>query len=86
MNFLQDVVKEIGNEYASIVSDGVAAGDTESFIDTGSYISMLWLVVPYLVESLETRSLLSRVSLLLARLSFALGLSSIFLSLTPMLG
>lgn len=38
MNFLQDVVKEIGNEYASLVSDGVAAGDTESFIDTGSYI------------------------------------------------
>ena len=38
MNFLQDVVKELGNEYASIVSDGVAAGDTESFIDTGSYI------------------------------------------------
>jgi RecA/RadA recombinase len=38
VNFLQDVVKELGNEYASIVSDGVAAGDTESFIDTGSYI------------------------------------------------
>ena len=38
MNFLQDVAKEIGNEYASIVSDGVAAGDTTSYIDTGSYI------------------------------------------------
>ena len=38
MSFLQDVVKEIGNEYASLVSDGVAAGDTSSFIDTGSYI------------------------------------------------
>ena len=38
MSFLQDVVKEIGNEYASLVSDGVAAGDTCSFIDTGSYI------------------------------------------------
>ena len=38
MNFLQDVVKEIGNEYASLVSDGVAAGDTEHYIDTGSYI------------------------------------------------
>ena len=38
MNFLKDVVKEIGNEYASLVSDGVAAGDTCSFIDTGSYI------------------------------------------------
>ena len=38
MSFLQDVVKEIGNEYASLVSDGVAAGDTSNFIDTGSYI------------------------------------------------
>ena len=38
MNFLQDVVKEIGNEYAGLVSDGVAAGDTSGFIDTGSYI------------------------------------------------
>lgn len=38
MNFLTDVVKEIGNEYAAIVSDGVAAGDCTEFIDTGSYI------------------------------------------------
>ena len=38
MNFLQDIVKEIGNEYAGLVSDGVAAGDTSGFIDTGSYI------------------------------------------------
>ena len=38
MSFLQDVVKEIGNEYASLVSDGVAAGDTSNFIDTGSYV------------------------------------------------
>jgi len=37
VNFLQDVVKEIGNEYASLVSDGVAAGDTSGYIDTGSY-------------------------------------------------
>ena len=38
MNFLQDVAKEIGNEYAGLVSDGVAAGDTSGFIDTGSYV------------------------------------------------
>ena len=38
MNFLQDVAKEIGNEYASLVSDGVAAGDTSGYIDTGSHI------------------------------------------------
>jgi len=38
VNFLQDVAKEIGNEYAGLVSDGIAAGDTSGFIDTGSYI------------------------------------------------
>lgn len=38
MNFLKDVVKEIGNEYAGLVADGVAAGDCDTFVDTGSYI------------------------------------------------
>ena len=38
MSFLNDVVKDIGNEYASIVSDGIAAGDVSNFIDTGTYI------------------------------------------------
>ncbi len=38
MNFLEDIAKEIGNEYAGIVADGVAAGDTNAFVDTGSYI------------------------------------------------
>ncbi len=38
MGFLDSVVKDSGNEFASIVSDGVAAGDVTSFVDTGSYI------------------------------------------------
>ena len=38
MNFLKDIAKEIGNDYASLVSDGVSAGDTAGFIDTGSHI------------------------------------------------
>jgi len=38
MSFIKDLVKSTGNEYASVVSDGVAAGDVDSFIDTGSYI------------------------------------------------
>jgi len=37
-DFLKGLMKEVGNEYASLVSDGIAAGDVESFIDTGSYI------------------------------------------------
>ena len=35
MSFLKDIVKEIGNEYATVVSDDV---DNSSFVDTGSYI------------------------------------------------
>lgn len=38
MSFLTDVAKEIGNEYAGIVSEGVAAGDVSSFVDTGCYL------------------------------------------------
>ena len=38
MDFLKNIVKEIDNEYASVVSDGVAAGDCDTFLDTGCYI------------------------------------------------
>ena len=38
MNFFRDIVKDIGNEYATVVADGVATGDCDQFIDTGSYI------------------------------------------------
>ncbi len=37
-DFLKNVIKDVGNEYASLVIDGVEAGDVDSFIDTGSYI------------------------------------------------
>jgi RecA/RadA recombinase len=36
-NFFDDLVKETGNEYASVVDDGVTAGDVSEYIDTGSY-------------------------------------------------
>jgi RecA/RadA recombinase len=35
MDFLKDIVKEIGGEYASLASD---IEDTETYVDTGSYI------------------------------------------------
>ena len=38
MSFIKDLVKSTGNEYANIVSDGVAAGDVDTFVDTGSYV------------------------------------------------
>ena len=36
-NFLKDIIKETGNEYAGLVSDGVDSADVTNFIDTGSY-------------------------------------------------
>ena len=35
MNFLKDIIKEVGNEYAQLASD---IDETETFVDTGSYI------------------------------------------------
>ena len=37
-DFLKSVLRDVGNEYAALVSDGVEAGDVENFIDSGSYI------------------------------------------------
>ena len=37
-NFLKSIIKDVGNEYANLVSDGVEAGDVDSFIDTGSHV------------------------------------------------
>ena len=36
-NFLKDIIKETGNEYAGLVSDGIDSADVTNFIDTGSY-------------------------------------------------
>ena len=36
-DFLKDIIKETGNEFATLAKDGVAGGDVDSFIDTGSY-------------------------------------------------
>ena len=38
MDFLKEIAKKAGNEYAGLVADGVEAGDIDSFIDTGSFI------------------------------------------------
>ena len=36
-DFLKDIIKSSGNEYAGIVSEGVEGSDVTGFIDTGSY-------------------------------------------------
>lgn len=38
MVFLNKFIKELDNEFASIVDEGISAGDCSSFVDTGSYI------------------------------------------------
>ena len=38
MGFLDSVLKDVKNEYAGRVSDGIAAGDISGYVDTGSYI------------------------------------------------
>ena len=37
-DFLKSVIKDVGNEYATLVADGIEAGDVDTFIDTGSYV------------------------------------------------
>ena len=37
-DFLKSIIKESKNEFASLVEDGIQAGDVASYIDTGSYV------------------------------------------------
>jgi len=59
MDFLKEIVKEIGDEYTQIAAD---IDETERFIDTGSYILILKLQSPrdylHLVELIKTDLLL----------------------------
>ena len=45
-NFLKDIIKDVGNEYATLVSDGVDSADVTNFIDTGSYLSLIHISEP----------------------------------------
>ena len=38
MEFLNQIIKDSKNEYVGFVSDGVAAGRYQRFVDTGSYM------------------------------------------------
>tara|TARA_B100001093_G_scaffold463895_1_gene480317 strand:- start:11166 stop:12203 length:1038 start_codon:yes stop_codon:yes gene_type:complete len=37
-DFLKEIIKTTGNEYANLADDGIESGDVDNFIDTGSYI------------------------------------------------
>ena len=56
-NFLKNVIKETGNEYGTIVSDGLATADVSGYVDTGSFMClMLCAPVLYMVGYLKIRS------------------------------
>ena len=71
MDFLKDIVKEIGDDFTQLASD---IDDTEKYVDTGSYILTDSFQVLYLVAYLGTRLLLLLVSLVLEKL-FSVSLS-----------
>ena len=52
---VKQFIKESGNEYASIVEEGVAAGDVHSYIDTGSYLFNALLSGSRSVDYLQTK-------------------------------
>ena len=37
-DFLKDIIKTTGNEYAALVADGIEGADVGAFYDTGSHI------------------------------------------------
>ena len=41
MSFLKSVISELDNEFASVAEDGIAAGDCDSFVDTGLHLQCL---------------------------------------------
>ena len=81
MDFLKEIVKEIGDEYTQIAAD---IDETERFIDTGSYIFNAVVAVPFMVVFLVIRLLPSLVKALLERLTLPLLLSRTFWTLTLM--
>ena len=36
-DFLSNIVKESGNQYANIISEGIEGSDVDGFVDTGSF-------------------------------------------------
>ena len=38
MSYMKDLAKAAGNEYGSLVDNGIFGGDVSQYIDTGSYV------------------------------------------------
>ncbi len=78
MDFLKEIVKEIGDDYTKLARD---IDDTENFVDTGSYIFNGLVSAVYLVAYLGIRLLPLLASLALEKLSSRLRLSKTSLML-----
>ena len=75
MDFLKEIVKEIGDEYTQLAAD---IDETERFIDTGSHIFNAVVSGSIMVGYLVIRSLPLLVKLVLVKLIFPLLLSRTF--------
>ena len=81
MDFLKEIVKEIGDEYTQLASE---AESTETFIDTGSYIFNGFVSGLYLVVYLGTRLPLLLVKSSTGKTFFSSLSLKIFLTITLM--
>ena len=82
MDFLKDIVKEIGDDYTQLASD---ISDDQQFIDTGSLVLTDLYQVASLVGYLIIRSLQLLESLVLEILFSLSPLPRTFLIIIPML-
>ena len=79
MDFLKDIVKEIGDDYTKLAAD---IDETETYVDTGSYIFNGLVSALYLAVYLGIRLLPLLVSLVLEKL-FSLAVVKNFLDSNP---
>ena len=60
-DFLKSVIKEIGDDYASIAADGVEAGDVDSLLIRVLIFSIHYYLVQFMVDCQQIRLLPSLV-------------------------
>ena len=82
-DFLNSLVKESGNEYATIASDGIEGSDVRGFVDTGSF-SFNSLVSGSLYGGIPDNKITALAGeSATGKTYFALGIVSKFLSSNP---
>ena len=84
MSYLNDLVKVTGNEYASIVEEGVGTGDVTHFIDTGT--PLIWSLVLFMVDLQVIKLQRLLASSFTGKTFFLLGMVRNFLESDPTAG